>query len=233
MSAFICMITGLFKDFVIITSIILIHELGHVFVALIFKWKIEKIIIFPFGGLTVFNQKINSSLIEEFFIAIAGPIFQIIFYLLINNNNPFFIHYHTTILLFNLLPIYPLDGSKILNIIFNKLFAFKISYLLTFIISIIIVIFIFIISIKQSFNLIFLFSILLLTIKLFHYYNEIDLVFNKFLFERYLYKIKYKKILNIKEVNLNKMHKEKTHTFLMGKNFIKEEEILNKMFDTK
>ena len=119
-SAFICAITGLFKDFIMITSLILFHELGHIFFAILFRWKIEKVIIFPFGGLTVFNQKINSSLKEEFFIAIAGPIFQILFFILINDQNILFKHYHTLILLFNLLPVYPLDGSKILNIIYKS-----------------------------------------------------------------------------------------------------------------
>lgn len=233
MSAFICMITGLFKDFIMISSIILVHELGHILVALIFKWKIEKVIIFPFGGMTIFNQKINVSLIEELLIALAGPIFQIIFFLLINNNNSNFTHYHTLILVFNLLPIYPLDGSKILNIIYNKIFPFKKSYLLTFITSIITIILIFIIILKIEFNVILLFSIILLMIKLLKYYDELELVFSKFLFERYLYKIKYRNKKYIKGIKLNKMFKEKTHNFITNKFIIKEEEILNKMFDTK
>ena len=226
------MITGLFKDFVIISSIILFHELGHITVALIFKWKIEKVIIFPFGGLTVFNQKINRSSKEEFFIAIAGPIFQIIFFILINNQDSIFTHYHNLILSFNLLPIYPLDGAKILNIIYNKIFPFKKSYLLTFITSIIIIIFMFIMILNKKFNVIFLFSVILLMIKLFKYYDELDIIFNKFIFERYLYKIKYKKKKNINGINLNKMFKGKTHNFIINKTIIKEEEFLNKMFDT-
>ena len=229
-TAFICIITGLFKDFIIISSIILVHELGHITIALLFKWKIEKVIIYPLGGITIFNQKINSSLKEEFLIALAGPIFQIVFFLIINSQNTLFTHYHNLILLFNLLPIYPLDGSKILNIIYNKLFSFKKSYLLTFMTSIFVIIFI--LMLIKKFNIIFLFSIVLLFIKLFKYYNEIDYVFNKFLFERYLYKIKYKKHKNIRGININRMFKEKTHNFITNK-IIKEEEILNKMFDTK
>lgn len=231
-SAFICFITGLFKNFIMISSIILVHELGHILMAFILKWKIEKVIIFPFGGLTIFNQKINSSLKEEFFIALLGPILQIFFFTLLNTQNKTFITYHNLILLFNLMPIYPLDGSKILNIFLNKIFSFRKSYIITLVISIFILLFSTIIILNFDFNLILLLSICLLVTKILKYYNEFEYAFNKFLFERYLYKIKYRKIKNINGLNLNKMFKEKTHIFITNKSIIKEEEILFKMFDT-
>lgn len=229
-AAFIFFITGLFKDFIIFTSIIFIHELGHITIGLLFKWKIEKIIIFPFGGMTIFNQKINTSLKEEFIVAISGIIFQTIFLFVMNTDNYLFIKYYKLILIFNLLPIYPLDGAKILNILFNKMFCFKMSYYLTIIISIIISLIIYSLLIN-NFNLLLFLSITLLFTKIFKYYKDIDLVFNKFLFERYLYKIKYKKIKKIN--NLNKMYKEYTHLLFLNNNIIKEEDLLNKMFDTK
>ena len=60
--------------------------------ALYYKWNIEKIIILPFGALTLFHEKINKPLFEEFIILIMGPIFQIVgtyflcFYNTINEN---------------------------------------------------------------------------------------------------------------------------------------------------
>ena len=44
-----------------------------------FKWKIEKVIILPFGALTIFNVDLNSKIYEEFLICIMGPLFQLIF----------------------------------------------------------------------------------------------------------------------------------------------------------
>ena len=44
---FICFLTGNFKNFIIFSSIIIVHELGHIIGALIFKWKIDKIILLP------------------------------------------------------------------------------------------------------------------------------------------------------------------------------------------
>lgn len=227
--AFICFITGLFKDFIIFTSIILIHELGHIIIGIILKWQIEKIIIFPVGGLTIFNQRINSSSLEEFIIAISGIVFQTIYIVFMNND--LFVFYHKLILLFNILPIYPLDGSKILNIFLNKIFSFKKSYLLTVIISLLTIVFIFIITINKNFNLLLLLSIILLITKVINYYKDINIVFNKFLFERFLYKLKYKKVKKVKSIN--NMFKEKSHIFIINNNIIKEEEILAKMFDTK
>ena len=100
-----------------------------------YKWNFDKIAIYPFGGCTKFDEKINRSMKEELFILFNGPIFQMILFafVFILFNEGFisfrgytiFKHYHYTLLLFNLLPIYPLDGGKILNIVINYLFPFK------------------------------------------------------------------------------------------------------------
>lgn len=227
-SAFICFITGLFKEFIILSSLILIHELGHILVGLLFKWKIEKVILLPFGGLTIFNQKLNSNLKEEFLIAISGFLFQISFYSLIKQNT-LFTNIHYSLLLFNLIPIYPLDGSKILNVLLNKVLPFKMSYLITLLLSII---FIFVLSlyiINNRLNLFLITILLFLLNKVILEYNNIKYIFNKFLFERYLYKIKYKKTKTVE--NINYFYKERTHLLKNKNKYIKESEILAKMFD--
>ena len=58
------------------------HELGHILISLLFKWKIYKIIILPFGGLTKYNEIINRPLIEEFLVSISGILLQLIFFYL-------------------------------------------------------------------------------------------------------------------------------------------------------
>ena len=70
-------ITGNFNNYIIFTSIILFHELGHIITSLLFKWKIEKILILPFGCITIYNVLLNVKLKEEFLVAIMGPVFQI------------------------------------------------------------------------------------------------------------------------------------------------------------
>ena len=82
---FICVLTGNFKECIIFTSFILVHELGHIISAIILKWNIEKIVVLPFGSITIFNEKINKPLKEELLIAISGVIYQTMFYFLLKN----------------------------------------------------------------------------------------------------------------------------------------------------
>ena len=211
--------------------LIFIHELGHIITSIYFKWDIDKIIILPLGGLTKYNIKINTPLKEEFLVAISGVLYQMIFYTLIKNRIDYeyfnFINYF--ILIFNLLPIYPLDGSKISNVILNKLFSFKKSINISIIISFIFIIISTIVFIKI--NKIVLVTILFLFIEVNKLYKNRKYIFNKFLLERYLEKLKFRKRKKID--NIYQMKKDYTHIFLLNKKYITEKEILKKMFDNK
>jgi len=219
------LLTGYFKNIIIFTSIILVHELGHIITAYMFNWKIEKIIIMPFGGLTIFNTKINKSLIEEFFIAISGILFQIIFFIIFKKY--LIKEYHYAILIFNLLPIYPLDGYKIINLLLYNIIPFKTSNLICLIFSLIVSL-ILIINYK---NLAFYLIISCLIIKIIKELKNQKNIFNKFLLERYLYNFKYKKIKKIKGLKINKMMYNKKHHFIIKNKPILEQDILKKMFD--
>ena len=85
--------------------------------------KIYKILIYPLGGISKFSTSYNISLFKEFIILLFGPLFQILGWLLLIHLFPekevLISTYHYGILFFNLLPIYPLYGSKIFNVIFN------------------------------------------------------------------------------------------------------------------
>ena len=219
--AFICFITGNFQNFIIFSSIIIVHELGHIIGALIFKWKIEKIILLPFGGITIFNENIDKPLKEEFIIAILGPLFQLMFYLLYKDNL-IFNYYNLAILLFNLLPIYPLDGSKIFNVLFNLFLPYKLSHILSIILSFIFITLI--ISYKIDISLILIFII----IELFKEIFKHKYYFNKFLLERYLYDYNYKKHKVIKKIT--NMKKQTKHIFKINNKFYTEKEIIQKNF---
>ena len=109
-----------------------IHELGHALTGIILGYKLEKIVFYPLGGITIFNLPINIPLKKELLILIMGPITQIIGYIFLKKYFSFITIYHYTLLIFNLLPLYPLDGGKILNIIcsyhFNYLFSLYIFF---------------------------------------------------------------------------------------------------------
>lgn len=227
----ICIITGLFKDFIYITLLITIHEVGHILAALYYKWNIKKVVILPFGGITIFNELVNKKLKEEFLILVLGPIFQIIFYIilvLLKINNNIITSYHYNLLIFNLLPLIPLDGSKLVNIILNKILSFKYSHIITVIISLITLIFLFIRAFFLH-NLILLLILLFIMIKNIKEIKDHKYLFNKFLYERYNYQLEFKKIKIIKGIKIEHMKKDHKHLFFSNR-YYSEREVLNDYF---
>ena len=232
------LITGSFLNLIAFTSLIIIHELGHYFSCIITKININKIIIYPYGGITKIDDVIDIDLTKELFISISGIAMQSIYffiiyilhenYLIRDYVYNIFCKYHYSMLIFNLIPIYPLDGSKILNIIINKLFNFKLSNIILIIISIInMIVMLFIYNINYSYIMI----IGVLINYLYDYIKNIDYIYNRFLLEKYLYKTKYskKKIIN----NYNKMYRNTNHIIKSNEKYIKEEDFLLKIFDFK
>ena len=220
---------GRFKFLVYFMVLILVHELGHIITSLIFKWKIDKIIILPFGGLTKYNEIINRPLIEEFLVSISGILLQLIFYNFIQNyiNYNYFPIINNFIIIFNLLPIYPMDGSKILNVLFNKITNFKNSILLTVIISYMCIIILSLLLFNVNKLLFMILVFLFLEVN--QYYKEKDLIFNKFLIERYLNDLQFRKEKIVK--NVYKMKKDYRHIFYIDNKYMTENTFLRKMFD--
>ena len=211
--------------------IIIVHEIGHVLMGILFKWKIEKIIILPFGALTIFNEDLNRKLKEEFLIAIMGPMFQILFtfflyYLGVQNA----VYYSISILCFNLLPIVPLDGSKLLNVFLNKITSFKRSHVFIIMISFLTM---FMVIINTDFNLIFILILVFLFMRVFSEIKNHDSLFNRFLLERYLKSYRFKKIKKINSQDVRKMERDYTHLFYDGFKYVSEREVLKKRFDFK
>ena len=212
--------TGLLKYYFLYTLVIIIHELGHIFASIILKWNIDKITIYPFGCMTTFNNKLNSSIIEEFLILIMGPLFQIVFNMIYPTK------YHMFILVFNLLPIYPLDGSKILFLLFNKLFSYYKSYIYIFIISYISII------ILLIYNLDFISIIILLNLlyDVYKYSKNINNTMLKFIFERYKDKYIFTKNYIIYGKKIYDIRRNKNNYFYINNKLINEYKIYNEIF---
>jgi len=233
-------LTGYFSNLLIFTSIIIFHELGHYLIAKLNNLNPQKITIYPFGGITKIGILINTKISKELSVAIAGVIFQTIYYLLIcilHNNYlirdyifNLFTNYHYSILFFNLLPIHPLDGSKILNLIISKFLPYKLTHKLTIIISIITLI-ILLITNYYKFNYTTLLIITIIIDNIIKYYKSINYLFNKFLLERYLYKINYHKPKRIDKID--DMYKEKYHIIKENNHYFTEKELLRRRFKGK
>lgn len=214
---------GYFKPFLYMNIYLIFHEIGHILTAYILGYKIVKINIFPCGLLTTFNMKINDSILKNLLIALSGPLFQIITYKIIKKY--YFIHIF--LLIFNLLPIYPLDGSKILTSLLYLLFPFKKTINILFIISNILLIII-LTYFTINFNLLYIIIFLVLELKIIEYIKQKEYIFNKFILERILYKFKY---ISIKKIqNVNQMYKSKYHYILENNKYIDEKKYLNNKY---
>ena len=126
-------LTKQIKLYATIMVLCIIHELGHVVMGLIMGLKIEKIEIMPLGlsvsfklNIDDYNKKIrkgNILQLKKIAIATAGPLTNLIILLIVLNtnidlkiiSNEILAYANILIILFNLLPIYPLDGGRILK----------------------------------------------------------------------------------------------------------------------
>jgi len=170
----IAFLTGTFVQLFLVFAIVFIHELGHYVAARIVRWRINKMVLWIFGGILYTDEYYNQPLREEIFVTLFGPLQHIFLYGIIYfcTYIPFVpstlveqaFFFNTVILLFNLLPIYPLDGGKLLFYLFAYAFSFVSAYRIMLYVTIFnIVIFCFIVYITLPFTLsIYLVSLFLL-----------------------------------------------------------------------
>lgn len=232
--ALISILTGMFREFLIFTSIIIIHEFGHILAGLILKIYPEEIIILPFGGLTIFKMQINIPINKELFIAIMGPLVQVIVWFLFyyfEICNDIYNNYNFFILIFNLLPIYPLDGSKILNCLISKFISFKSSFFISIYLSFITISLFIICIFQETLSFGWFLILIFLLIKAINEYINFNNLFNKFLWERYNYHIYFKKQKIIDSIYL--MKRDYKHLFRIDGFLRTEREFLGKRFDFK
>ncbi len=122
----------------------IIHELGHLIAGLSLGMRPEKIELMPFGLSISFklypkdyNKKIkmgNLLELKKILVAISGPLTNLILIIFFNNVNlkiisqEIAIYSNILIMLFNLIPIYPLDGGRIIKSLLNIHYGRKKSY---------------------------------------------------------------------------------------------------------
>lgn len=134
MVMFASVVTGYFAELLTLFGIVLLHELGHAAMATHFKWKVREIHLLPFGGVAQVQHREGVPSHEEFLVSLAGP-FQNMWMIgvaaLCNKLDlwpqawgDYFIMANLMIGLFNLLPILPLDGGRILQAGLSLIFPY-------------------------------------------------------------------------------------------------------------
>lgn len=105
---------------------IFLHELSHALVAFLLKEKCDKIHLFPWG--CMLNLVSVPDRAKSIIIFLAGPLFNLLMYALKLCPKA-----NLALALFNLVPVMPLDGGVLLNIIFpEKSFIIALIFVVLF-----------------------------------------------------------------------------------------------------
>ena len=104
-------IMGAEKYFITVLVLTALHELCHVFAAGLWGLKTKSITITPIGMYSEIDGLNGLHISKRMFIAIAGPLFNLFLCLFCTGTAR---NINLVLALFNLLPIYPLDGGKLL-----------------------------------------------------------------------------------------------------------------------
>ncbi|KQY85175.1 Zn-dependent protease [Paenibacillus sp. Root52] len=142
------LVTGHFIELITLFAIVFIHECGHAAAAALLGCRVVSIQMLPFGGVAVIEDGGKLTAWREIAIALAGPlqnIFMVGVVLLLQYmqvGDPIFLSYiiqgNLLIALFNLLPILPLDGGKIVQALVSLIAPYYTTLMWTYRISILV-----------------------------------------------------------------------------------------------
>ena len=153
---------AIFQFLILITLSVLIHELGHAYIARKYRVYLKEIILLPLGGISI-RKAMPENTFDELriaimdigiYLAIVVVMLPFVFYIYGFENilhtrifdfSPFvkFFQINIALLIFNIIPLYPLDGGRILRSYlthkYNYQLATKIATYITYIVGIVII----------------------------------------------------------------------------------------------
>lgn len=146
--------------FVIVLFVVILHEYAHFFVAKSLGYKLKQVCLLPYGAQLNLSKSISNSN-HEILIAISGPLFNLFLAILFIAvwwifpityiYTEMFVNANLIIALFNLLPLSPLDGSRILLALLSKLNKRSQGYKIVNILNVIVSILLFILFVLSAF----------------------------------------------------------------------------------
>lgn len=138
----ISILAGYFTELLTLFGIVLIHEMGHVAAAKHFDWRVREVVILPFGGVASTEESDNIPAREDLIVTVCGPLQNVwmagfAFWMKETGFwNPewwdYFCRGNVMIAAFNLLPVLPLDGGKLVQ----AFLSYHISYYRTLVLTI-------------------------------------------------------------------------------------------------
>ena len=134
------LVMGQFMSILIYLLVVSLHELAHALVAKKLGYKLDKMLLMPYG--VCLNYKNNSFLPkDEILIAISGPALNLLMSIVtialwwifpvVQIYTKLFCYANIVMFVFNLLPCYPLDGGRVFAGFLTKKYDRKLAIKLT------------------------------------------------------------------------------------------------------
>ncbi|MDC3415665.1 site-2 protease family protein [Aquibacillus sp. 3ASR75-54] len=109
--------------------------MGHYVAARSYQWRIRRVSLWVFGGVMETDEHGSRPIKQELIVTLAGPLQHIWIFFLLQLCSAYSLlpsslltvatQYNATIFLFNLLPIWPLDGGKLLMLFYASFLPFR------------------------------------------------------------------------------------------------------------
>ena len=108
-------------EYLMALGIVCFHEMFHYIFARLFDFEIDSVEVLPFGAFLSLQDYGLHHIVEELVTILAGLCshFFLYFIILFFGANPYLLAVNRLVFLFNILPIYPLDGSKIVLLLLS------------------------------------------------------------------------------------------------------------------
>ncbi len=91
---------------------VILHEFSHIIMAILLNVDIAEITLLPIGVNATYKDSLEKNVYKEILISLAGPAASFLFALFLKDKT--YVMMNIVIGIFNLIPIYPFDGGKII-----------------------------------------------------------------------------------------------------------------------
>ncbi|WP_379965836.1 M50 family metallopeptidase [Ectobacillus sp. sgz5001026] len=205
--------TAHFKELMVLFMIVFFHELGHAAAATHYNWRIRRIQLLPFGGVVEMEEHGNKPIREEVIVILAGPaqhIWMVLLAYMLHENGwmsenayTFFLWNNLSVFFINFLPVWPLDGGKLLFCIYSMGTSYLQAHRMMLVTSVIFVTLCILGGLLWNKTNITMWTMLVfLLISLYHEWKQQPYAFLRFLLERYYNKATT--IRSITSISVNK-----------------------------
>lgn len=189
-------VLGYLDRFAILFATILIHEAGHLVMARLLGWKLESLRFFGFGGILTYEGELNKNNKEDLLVSLGGILFNLIFLLLLLSLNveelaplhlkkfQYLVFAQKFVILFNLIPLPPLDGSRILSAILCNVFPYKKVIRIIRVLNVVFLAILVLATFWQGFRT-YTFLVTFLVFSVRKYQQQTDYLFQRFLLQKH------------------------------------------------